>query len=223
MSKLSGKEEVILAALNLTEKGDKQFTEWQLTVETWKLNKQRWGLPGYRDKYPDHKRVMTQIMTRSKNSIMTQGLMERVKTNTYKLTDAGKIFSKKITGDKDERKRADYQIYDYLNKRLDNIAFKKYLKDENQPARWLLVASFYGLSPDMKKQEAKAKMNEFEKIIEMAKDSISELGDESIRRTAKGSYISIEELDNLVEFHETMLERFSKQFNTLLKENKGEH
>ena len=86
---LTAAEEVLLAAVNLTKNTKKEFTEWELTVWAWKLNQNRWGLRGFEDKYPDHKRVMNEVMAAGTQKIVCRGWLERVKPNYYRLTDAG--------------------------------------------------------------------------------------------------------------------------------------
>jgi len=213
---LTPKEEVLLAALHLTQSGKQQFTEWDLTVECWKINKQRWGLPGYRDEYPDHKRVMNVIMSRE-GSVLTQGLVARSSTNTYTLTTLGLLKAESLTASSNGKERANYGLYDALRKYLTQNAYIQFLGDREKPTSWLYVASFYGLSSTMSPQKAKAHIAEFEKIVEEAERTIDSIGEESIRRREKGQFVSKKELENLKEFHRIVQIRFESQFRALLE------
>jgi len=213
---ISARDEVLLAALQLKEEGKDEFTEWDLTVKTWLINKQRWGLPGYRELYPDHKRVMNEIMAKGDKRVLTLGLFERVRSNMYKLTAAGLIKASNINGSVDNRRKAGYELTDKLNKYKSSNGYRQYLNNKEKPTMWLHVATFYGLTGSMKPHMASAKIREFETIIKLAEDTIQNIGDESIRRKSNRVDISIEDIKMLKEFHEAMLIRFRSQFNALL-------
>lgn len=215
---MTSREEVLLAALNLQRSGKQFFTEWDLTVETWKLNNQRWGLPGYRKLYPDHKRVMNEIMAKGSNKLLSQGFLKRVKINTYQLTPSGSVYAENIIGDKDERERAPYKLYDNLSKYLKHNAIKQFQNDRNKPSLWLHVASFYGLSATMTIQQASAKINDFLNTINQGEVTIEKLGNQSIRRISSGPFISKKEIELLKDFHKEMTNRFITQFEALLNE-----
>lgn len=213
---LTTRDEVMVAALKLHQSGKTQFTEWDLTVECWKLNQQHWGLPGYRELYPDHKRVMNELMDKGRNRVMTRGLMERIKSNVYRLTEAGMVYARSLGRSTDQSERVDYSLYDALKGYLGQSAFRQYAGDHSRPTIWLYVAGFYGLTTSMNAQQASAKVSQFETLLSIGKKMIEEKGVTSIRRTTSGHNISAEDLELLTGFHEEMKARFSSQFATLM-------
>lgn len=66
------------------------FTEWDLTFAAWKLDREKFGLRGYHNNHPDHKRVSMEIMGRKPNNPIVLGYMRRVAPNTYRVTDLGR-------------------------------------------------------------------------------------------------------------------------------------
>ena len=74
-------EEILLGADDLDRAGMREFSEWDLTVATWKRNPNRFGCRGYEDRYPDHKRVMMEIMgtTKKDNPLRRGWLSEPVR------------------------------------------------------------------------------------------------------------------------------------------------
>src|SRR3989344_256109 len=108
---LTAAEEVLAAAANLTKNTQKEFTEWELTVETWRLNKNRWGLRGYQEKYPDHKRVMNEVMAKGTQKVTGRGWIERVRPNYYRLTSQGLARSASLS--KVEIKPEVRNLYEY--------------------------------------------------------------------------------------------------------------
>ncbi|MHC1679927.1 MAG: hypothetical protein AB9860_01580 [Methanomassiliicoccales archaeon] len=215
---LSPRDEVLLASLKLTEDGKSKFTEWDLTVECWKLNKKRWGLPGYWDDYPNHKRVMNELMAQTDRSVLTQGLLVRTSTNMYALTTVGRIRAESLTITTESEERAEYRLYDALKKYLNQTAYIQFKQDRNKPTIWLYVASFYDLSSSTNRQNAHARLSEFEKTLAEAEKVIGAKGENSLRRRDRGHSITEIELSELRQFHETMRNRFPSQFKALLEE-----
>lgn len=94
--RLTAAQVVLLAAYDL-DQTQQYFSEFSLTVATWKRDNERFGLKGWRDTYPDHKRVSCEIMGRSKaGNPVVLGYIEKVKPNVYRLTDKGREAAKAI-------------------------------------------------------------------------------------------------------------------------------
>ncbi len=118
---LSNNDWIVYAAFEIhKENGGVSFTEWELTVKAWELCKTRFGMTGFEDKYPNHKSVMTTIMNRkSRSAPLNKGFIQRVKQNTYFLTEVGVSYALTICDSKEldivevEHKR-DIGLYDKL-------------------------------------------------------------------------------------------------------------
>ena len=87
---------VLLAADDLTKAGNLEFSEWDLTVAAWSRDRFRFGLRGYAQRYPDHKRVMMEIMGQKPNSPVFRKLFEKVRPNYYRLTPLGKTAAARL-------------------------------------------------------------------------------------------------------------------------------
>src|SRR5262245_20022630 len=94
--KLTASETVLLAAADLTAAGKLEFSEWDLTVAAWALDRLRFGLRGYAQSYPDHKRVMMEIMGQKASNPVQQKFMEKIRPNIYRLTPLGKAVAAQI-------------------------------------------------------------------------------------------------------------------------------
>ena len=87
---LSAAKVILLAAADLAADGSGEFSEWDLTVASWRRDQNRFGCRGYEDEYPDHKRVMMEIMgKKKKDNPIRQGWVERVRPNFYRMTALG--------------------------------------------------------------------------------------------------------------------------------------
>ena len=97
--KLTASETVLLAAADLTADGKQEFSEWDLTVAAWALDRQRFGLRGYAISHPDHKRVMMEIMGKKASSPVQQKYLEKTRPNYYRLTPLGKAIAAGLRSD----------------------------------------------------------------------------------------------------------------------------
>ena len=88
--RLTAAQIILLAGEDLTNGGVSEFSEWELTVAAWKRDRERFGLRGFKDDFPDHKRVMMEIMGQKPHNPLQLKLMEKLRPNYYRLTDTGR-------------------------------------------------------------------------------------------------------------------------------------
>lgn len=89
-------EVVLLAAADLTAAGTPVFSEWDLTVAAWSLDRRRFGLRGFETSYPDHKRVYAEIVAGKRTSLTARRLLEKTRPNHYRLTAAGRAAAARL-------------------------------------------------------------------------------------------------------------------------------
>ena len=87
--RLTAAQVIILAADELMAGERREFSEWELTVASWGRDKARFGLRGFDQAHPDHKRVMMEIMGKKASSPIQQLYLEKVRPNYYRLTPLG--------------------------------------------------------------------------------------------------------------------------------------
>lgn len=141
-------QEILLAAADLDDKSQ-SFSEWDLTVAVWKRNPNKFGCRGYEAKYPDHKRVMKEIMSSSPGNPLRKGWIERTSPNKYRLTSVGRSEVQRQLrrgGDVQESIASPQMIFDELLHLYRNPVFQKHLKDPEEPRLWLGAASFLQLA-----------------------------------------------------------------------------
>jgi hypothetical protein len=212
MADLTAWEEVLGAAIKLTN-GDtsREFSEWELTVEAWKMNPARWGLRGFEHEHPDHKRVMMEVM--GSDSLVKEGFFEKTRTNHYRVTAAGVAKGLAIVAPKDTRQRAPY-LYDDIKGFVFHRVFDAYLQDPNEPRTWLGVAAFLNL----KSHDPKLLESQLKRIrggIDEARKFMSATGRAALRRGDADRTISRERLDKLEQFLQVLEERFRAQFEAI--------
>lgn len=218
---LTAAQEILFGAIDLDQEGRDEFSEWDLTVATWKRNPNRFGCRGYEAAYPDHKRVMMEIMgTTKKDNPVRRGWLEKVRQNTYSLTNLGRTEAEKL---KQRGKtsgashRSPQATYDAIAPLYKNSAFRKHCRDKEEPRMWLGAASFLQLTSS-NPQHLRDRLTATEGTIANAFAWMDDNQVDVIRRGVSGSgqAITRKNLEQLEEFLVTIKERFSHQIDAVL-------
>jgi len=211
---LSATEEVLLAAARLSTDSLKEFTEWDLTVEAWKLNKNRWGLQGY-EEYPDHKRVMNEVMAAGTQKVVGKGWIERTRPNHYKITHLGLARAKSLL-DVSQSEKRNVNLYDAISVYVKNQVFELYFNNKNLPDNWLDVAAFLKIN----KYDAQTLDRILIYIKNIVEDSLSYLKENKVDALIRGKSpqnppITKEKIMELSKFIGLIEEKFKSQFDAI--------
>ena len=212
-------QEILLGAADLDEAGMREFTEWDLTVATWKRDPNRFGCRGYEDKYPDHKRVMMEIMGNKKDNPVRLGRIVKPHPNHYRLTDLGRSEADRMNNMKHKNlrsRRSPQPIYNAVSPFYQSAVFRKFCKDPEEPRMWLGAASFFGLKrTDARHLEDQLKTAH--SSIENALEWLDEMGIDSFRSGTSGGQeaISRDSLNRLKEFIGVLEKRFANQIGAI--------
>jgi hypothetical protein len=154
--RLTAAQVILLAADDLMSGGAAEFSEWDLTVASWSRDRTRFGLRGYDQKYPDHKRVMMEIMGQKPQNPLTQGLMEKIRPNVYRLTQLGRAMAVRLRsgGGSSPESAAQSDLYRLIASVLAHPAMTRWQQDPDQPRRWADAAAFLGLGGDVRRTAA---------------------------------------------------------------------
>lgn len=217
---LTAAQEILLGAHQIDESGRAEFSEWDLTVETWKRNPNRFGCRGYEDKYPDHKRVMMEIMGGKKDNPVRRSWIEKVRPNTYRLTTLGRTEVERLEFRKDigqSSTRSPQSIYDAVSPLYRSNVFRKHIKDPDEPRMWLGAASFFQLS-NGDPQHLKDRLGAVDAAIQNAIDWMEENDKDVIHRgvSSGGESISLDSLRKLGKFNTLLRKRFADQIDAIL-------
>ena len=201
-----------MAAANLAQGNTrKEFTEWELSVEAWRLNKNRWGLRGFEQVHPDHKRVMMEIM--GGGGLVKEGLLIRTRENHYSITSAGLARVDSLVGSRDTRQRS-IHVYDDVSIFAFHRVFEAHLKDPTEPQTWLGAASFLNLQRN-DPRVLEDQLSRVRDSIGSARKFMAETGRDELRRGDAARTITRERLDRLAQFVSILEERFQTQFDAI--------
>lgn len=223
--RLTAAQEVLFGAVDLYRQGVKEFSEWDLSVATWKRNPNRFGCRGYEEVYPDHKRVMMEIMSQAKkDNPIRRGWLEKTRPNHYRLTNLGlaeidQISEQKDTGEKSRKSPG--PIYDALAPFYQQAVFRKYLKDPEEPRMWLGAAAFLGLANN-EPVHVQDRLKIARSAITGALKHLDETKADSFHRgvTGGGEAISRDSVLKLKEFLEVIEKRFAQQLVAISRQAK---
>lgn len=214
-------QEILLGAFDLAENQYDEFSEWDLTISTWKRNPNRFGCRGYEDEYPDHKRVMMEIMgTTKKDNPLRRGWLERIRPNTYRLTSLGKSEAERLAergSTEGVTTRSPQAVYDAVSPFFKSMVFRKHTKNTDEPKLWMGAASFFQLTSS-EPQHVTDRINSARNSIENAVLWMNENETDSIRRGVSGGAgeaISRVNLEQLLNFHDILTERFHHQIEAI--------
>lgn len=220
--RLTAVQEILLGAADIDRSGGKEFSEWDLTVATWKRNPNRFGCRGYEDNYPDHKRIMMEIMaTAKKDNPLRRGWFERTRANHYRLTDIGRDAANQLADRNPEpgqSQRSPQPIYDAVSPLYRNPVFRKYIIDPEEPRMWLGAASFLGLTSN-EPQHVEDRRRAVRTAIGNALTWLDATKSETIRSGVTGGEqgISRESLLKLKEFLAVIEKRYERQIAAIQK------
>ena len=221
-NELTAAQEILLGASDLDSSGKTDFTEWDLTVSTWKRNPNRFGCRGYEPQYPDHKRVMMEIMSaKKKDNPIRRGWLQRTKPNTYQLTnlgrtEIGKLLSLRETTGKTTR--SPQSVYDAVAPLYKSNVFRKHSKNKDEPRMWLGAAAFLQVATN-DAQHVKDRIRATDESIDNALEWLDENNENAIRRGVSGGSeaISKDSLLQLKKFSSLLQDRFKNQITALTK------
>lgn len=147
--KLTAAQVILLAADDLMAAGAAEFSEWDLTVASWSRDRFRFGLRGYAQTYPDHKRVMMEIMGAKASNPISQKFMEKVRPNYYRLTPLGRTVAARLRGEgpKTTGKAVTVkELYETASTYVARPEFRRWQDNPEEPREWNAAASFLGLA-----------------------------------------------------------------------------
>jgi len=209
---LTAAQEILFAAHDLDAAGKSEFTEWDLTVATWRRNPNRFGCRGYESEHPDHKRVMMEIMGNKKDNPVRVGTIEKTRPNCYRLSNLGRSHVDRLRqakGDGQQSIRSPQSTYDAVAPYFRNLVFQKHGRDPAEPRMWLGAASFLQLA-NGEARHLNDRLRATERAIGDALAWMDENGVDQINRgvSAGGETITRKDVARLATFFKLLQERF---------------
>jgi hypothetical protein len=205
---------ILLAADDLMASGMAEFSEWDLTVAAWTRDRFKFGLRGYAQTYPDHKRVMMEIMGSRAHSPVQMKLLEKVRPNYYRLTPLGRATAARLReGPKSvggSRPVTVKDLYDSAAGYLNRAEFRRWQDNPEEPRDWAGAASFLGLTGKSNTADPVEQLEEVETAIKSAMDwcNAQEVVFLTKGSGQGGTPIHVKELADMMDFLQALRYRF---------------
>lgn len=218
-------EKLLIAALKLEEKGTSRFSAEDLVVSAWGNFPDTFGLKGYlgkngKLKFPDSNRVFAEIM--GSKPIRKRGLLVKIGTKRYQLTESGREFAKLLINRVDksviEKAGISREIELQLKTLLNSRAVKKAKENRINEVTFFDACNFWNISPRSSNIEMKGRFSNFESIINSVR---SVIGDKEVTFEHRGEIFSSKDLGFLGNLHQELLEKFKDQLE-IIKQRKDE-
>jgi hypothetical protein len=223
--KLTASETVLLAAADLTAAGSQEFSEWDLTVAAWTIDRLRFGLRGYAQSHPDHKRVMMEIMGKKASSPVQQKYLEKTRPNYYRLTPLGKAIAAGLRSETPHAaapagkpaagkpmpvvRTPVMELYEKAAQYVDKAEFRRWQDNPEEPRDWAGAARFLGLNGNDARVSPVERLEEVRAAIQAAMDWCTAQDTVYLTRGASaGSPIHVSDLANVLDFLVALTYRF---------------
>lgn len=218
--RLTAAQLILLAGATLTSDGAQDFTEWDLSVAAWKRDPNRFGCRGYEALYPDHKRVMMEIMGKTKkDNPLRRGWMEKAGTNRYRVTPLGRAEADRLaarTHADGMVNRSPAHVYDGIAPYVFHRVFIDYCRDPEEPRTWLGASAFLSLTTNSSlalEDRIRAASNAASQALQW----MDETKEDSLRSGPVGGKRTVRRTDvaKLVRFIGELQSRFEAQMNAI--------
>jgi hypothetical protein len=208
---------ILLAAEDLMASGMTEFSEWDLTVAAWSRDRFRFGLRGYAQSYPDHKRVMMEIMgSKTHNPVQTK-MLEKVRPNYYRLTPLGRATARQLLKGDEPRPSTQpvtvRELYETAAAYLARPEFRRWRDHPEEPREWSGAAAFLGLTGRAASADPVEKLDEIHTAMRAAIDWCNVQEAAFLTRGAGqgGTPIHVRDLAELLDFLQALQYRFPDQ------------
>jgi len=208
-------EKLLLAALDLEQRGQCPFSAEDLVVSAWKKFPDAFGLAGHRGDngqlcYPDSNRVFAEIM--GSKPIRKRGLLRKSGTKMYQLTEGGREHALLLLKHKGESQIKKAGLSRETEKQIKRLfcskAVEKYSNKRTDDITFYDACAFWGISPRSSAIELDGRIANLKNIVESALNVAQE---KSVTFEHGGRAYSKNELSVLLEVHEEILRKFADQ------------
>jgi hypothetical protein len=205
---------ILMAADDLMAAGATEFSEWDLTVAAWSRDRQRFGLRGYAQSYPDHKRVMMEIMGQKPTNPMSLKYMEKVRPNYYRMTALGRTVATRLRKQglpkRSQTPVTVRDLYDAASEHVTRPEFRRWQNNPEEPREWSHVAAFLGLTGKAAGTDPATRLDEVSNSTRAAIDWCNAQEVAFLTRGAGGGGppIHVRDLVDLIDFLQAMRYRF---------------
>jgi len=224
--KLSIVEKLLIAAIDLEEKGKRPFTAEDFVINAWKNFPDAFGLSGYLDEkgnrmYPDSNRVFAEIM--GSKPIRKKGFLEKVGTKLYQITESGKgearrlsnrFFNNSDTETDTGKSGLNREMVLKIKRLFSSKAFEKYVGQRIEEITFYDACAYWGITPRSSAIQLENRLANFQNVIETA---MKDAKGKKLTFEHGGRSYSQKELKLLTEVHNFLKKTYKQQIDAIMQ------
>jgi len=214
-------DKLLLAALELEEKGLRPFSAERLVVSAWQKFPDTFSLAGYREEngelsYPDSNRVFAEIM--GSKPIRKRGMLEKVGSKMYQVTEAGHEHAQTLLSRRQrlpiQKASLPREVARELKRLFESKALEKVKSNRNNDLTFYDACAFWRISPRSSAIELEGRLANLEGVVESAVKIVK-------RKAASfehgGHAFGRDDLQVLLNVHRKLQERFQEELRIIRK------
>jgi hypothetical protein len=212
---------ILLAAWDLEQQGQSQFSAEALIVTSWQKFPRAFGLKGYADQHPDSNKVLASIM--GTKGLARRSLLVKMGQKLYALTREGRNMVRHLLqeGELEEQPalpsvKLDRDQEKFLLGLLSSTAVQKYDEGRRQELTFADACRFWGITENLHGEALDARL---EKLQRGLADLKRELG-KAQAVLPGGRTVGPDEVSQVCQVHAYLEERFARHL-TLLRNRSG--
>lgn len=213
LNKLAIHDKILIAGVDLHERGHSPFSAEDLVVASWKLYPDAFSLAGY--DLPNSNRVFAEIM--GTKPLRKQGLLRKVGEKLYVVTEAGLIKRQSLhavsTGQGAKKFNFGRDISYKTRRLLESRAVDKFKNGRLDDISFNDACLFWGLTPRSTAIECEGAFSNLTQVLVAATDAV---GDVAKRFTHDGPLIAKADIHRLVEVHDYLKAKFKRDLDIIL-------
>jgi hypothetical protein len=207
-------EKILLAALELEERGQSPFSAEALIVASWQKYPKTFGLKGYADQYPDSNKVLSSIM--GVKGLAGRGWLQKVGQKLYALSREGRQMLRRLqSGGEDAPAPETIKITRAQEKFLTALwatsAFEKFTEGRKPELTFADACGFWGVSDAMRGPAVNARLDHLRASLADL-DRVLTLGDATL---SNGRSVGLDDLNQLYKINDYLEERFARHLSLL--------
>jgi len=213
------KDQLLAAAFAITGGDlDAVFSSEELLIQAWSTDPTAWGLRGFEKEHPDADRIHRELDSRGKGQkgLVDQGLVERIRPRTYRLTPEGLLRATHLAGSKRvSLERLDRVAESEIRRILEHPVFRCWLENPAEPRSFSEAGYFWGIAAGTPPGVIRQRIGRVDQWLVVADQLLSEKG---VDEVAEGSGRPLFERNDIArcrEFQTTLKERFGEPLRRL--------
>jgi len=216
-------DKLLLASYKAEREKGGPITAEDLVVKAWEIYPDTFGLKGHADaegnpKFPDSNRVYAEIM--GSKPLRKKGLLTKVGTKTYKLTEYGRDRAIALSGQLGQVSRVSKislsrEDVTEIERLMKSRANQKIQSDNSGELNFFDACEFWRINPSTRAKELGTQFVRIEKLIEKAVDLASKK--ESVSIIHGGVSYNVDSFIKLKDVHEELKKRFNSEIEHIEK------